>query len=57
MVLAKHVINVECVLVNGRFLPDGYEWDAENVECCIHGIKLRWQCDWCDELEESENEG
>lgn len=34
--------------INGRFVLCGYGWEQDyEHESCIHGIKLRWQCDWC----------
>jgi hypothetical protein len=33
----------------GRLVASGYAWKPEDACCCVHGIKLRWQCDWCDE--------
>ncbi len=33
---------------DGRLILSGYEWESD-PPFCIHGIKLRWECDWCNE--------
>lgn len=29
------------------FMDDAWVWDEQ--QACIHGLKLRWTCDRCDE--------
>lgn len=32
-----------------RLIFTGTVWDEWDVEFCVHGEKLRWGCDDCDE--------
>lgn len=32
-----------------RLLFVGKVWKEWDLNFCIHGEKLRWGCDWCDE--------
>lgn len=34
-----------------RLVFTGYVWKdwGDSITFCIHGEKLRWTCDWCDE--------
>ena len=41
-------VNVTCVVLNGRIIASDYGWDEEQQHC-VHGVKLRWGCDWCGE--------
>jgi len=34
---------------NKKVLADGYDWDKDEAFCCVHGTKLRWSCDHCQE--------
>jgi len=34
---------------NPRLIFSGPLWDEWDLEFCIHGEKLRWGCDECDE--------
>jgi len=45
-------VAIECKMLKGRLVANDYEWRAEEELCCVHGVKLRWQCDWCDEFME-----
>lgn len=32
-----------------RLVPTGPVWDEWDLTFCVHGEKLRWTCDCCDE--------
>jgi len=42
-------VPVKCKLVEGRLIAIGYFWEDETYFCCVHGMDLRCDCDWCDE--------
>lgn len=33
-----------------RFVFDGPHWAEQDFQGCIHAEKLRWSCDYCDEM-------
>ncbi len=41
-------IPMTCVVLSGRIIASDYGWDEEQQHC-VHGVKLRWGCDWCEE--------
>lgn len=45
----KHSCAVLCDLEDGRLIMHDYAWDGYSSRCCVHGIKLRWRCEWCDD--------
>lgn len=48
-------MDLPVVIINNRILLDwGNETEAQ--QCCVHGIKLRWQCDECIETCEDRND-
>lgn len=42
-------VAIQAFVENGR-LVQLYPTGEENDQCCIHGIKLRWSCDDCEEM-------
>jgi hypothetical protein len=34
---------------NPRLMFSGELWDDMDAQFCVHGCKLRWSCDDCDE--------
>lgn len=33
-----------------RLLFNGILWREHDLQCCIHGEKLRWACDECEQF-------
>jgi len=42
-------VDLPCIEEGGRFIPHGYYWHDQHPQFCVHGIKLRWSCDACEE--------
>lgn len=42
-------IKVECEIVAGRLVPMYPLWKEADLQICVHGEKLRWTCDQCNE--------
>lgn len=43
---------IEAVIDDGRIIQK-FPYGELNDQCCVHGIKLRWSCDTCeDEIED-----
>lgn len=48
-------IKVECDAIRSsecdgpRLIFTGPVWSEWDITFCIHGVKLRWNCEWCDE--------
>jgi len=54
--MAKHSIIMRCREENNRLIADDFEWPEWDQQWCIHGEKLRWTCDWCEEYFKRRNE-
>jgi hypothetical protein len=44
-------VEITAVYENGRAIQK-FPYGETNQEHCIHGIKLRWSCDDCDDFED-----
>lgn len=49
----KHKIEFSCRVEeyggNKKLIPNDYWWEGETTDWCVHGMKLRWSCDFCEE--------
>lgn len=41
-------VTIKAIIEDGRLIQK-YPTGEKNDQCCIHGIKLRWSCDECEE--------
>lgn len=52
--ITEAVIPVHCRVVKHgdqfRMIPAGFHWHDQDPPFCIHGVKLRWSCDYCDDI-------
>lgn len=42
-------ITLEAELSDGRLVFTDERWKELDLQVCVHGEKLRWTCDDCDE--------
>jgi hypothetical protein len=47
-------VDVQCTIENDRLVLAGDYWASilNRPSFCVHGVKLRWTCDLCEEYME-----